>query len=655
MALPGAPNYDFTLTMASKTYGYMLFTDPQTGQKHWNEGLAPLLSPQQRTTEFSYEHIPPEIDVPVAFEDWSKGAGLTEYTTGVTIPGTSVTVTGNSPKGYNYSRNIDLSSGIRAYQSPARQADDASTGGAIAAAPTQFWYSATFGLWCMASIYLYKYDLSSGTWVLKDTGSGAYTSVAELNGVMYASISGYAYHYSTDGTTWTTSTLGGSLTNYIVDLFVTRNNGLWAMRSESLYTTTNGQNGGSTWSAATIVGSTSESTKSMVTVNADIWIFKREGIYLFDGTTVTEVYTPTFIDSVNGTYAYVHSDGHIYVVYERSLLSVDPFGTSTSPIHTVYPLHTSEEIKGTISQITGTFVELFFTVTNPDGRTYLMKLNPDPEAEVPHTYAYLGTATNSACLVVSGGVAHATNPCLVTGYSTAAVHYILPRANLRPEDDELYEYETSTGIVYGPWVAFGARAFNKFLNRGTVLTLNATAGQPVLLAYALDNSTTATTLVTAVDPGLSEANTSGTVSFNRLQYQITMNAASVAQSPILVAATLHATMNPPRRRMWKPLIVIAPSLLMRNGVKDNQDSNIIKEALFSGAVERITMVDRNNHSFIVRLLDIQEQQLLPTETGGTLRDHQVFQLAIAEISPLTTELPTGIYGDDVYGGGKVYA
>lgn len=653
MVLPGAPNYDFTLTMSGKTYGYMLAVDPQSGQKHWNEGLAPLLTPQQRITEFSYEHIPPEIDVPVAFEDWAGGAGLNEYAAGITTTAQGSPAVGNSPHGYNYSRGIDLSWGNRAYMSPARQTDDASTGGAIAAAPTRYWNSYSFGVWCLAGAYLYKYDLSSGTWVLKDTASGAYTSMAELNGVIYASISGYAYHYSTDGTTWTTATLGGSLTSDIADLFVTRNNGLWAMRLESLYVTTNGQNGGVSWSAPTIVGSSSETTNSMVTVNADIWIFKREGIYLYDGSAVTEVFTPTFLDVNNGKYAYVHSDGHIYVVYSRSILAIDPFGTTESPIHTIYPKHDAEEIKGTISQITGTFAKIFFTLTNPAGHTYLMKMNPDDETA--HTYAHLGSVANSACLAVSGGVMHATNPCLATGYGAAAVHYILPEAVLRPEDDEHYEFETSAGTVYGPWISFGARAFDKFLNRGTVLTINTTAGQPVVLAYTLESGTTATTLLTARDTGLVSANTSSTVEFNRLQYQITMSAVSPVQSPILVAATMHATMNPPRRRLWKPIVDIVPGVLLRNGVKDNQDSLVLKEALFSGSIARVTMVDRNGQSFIVRLLDIQESQLRPTAAGGALRDHSVFQLAIAEISPLTTNMPTGVYGDDVYGGGKVYA
>ena len=644
--------YDFTLTIGATTYGYMLYVDPQTGQKHWNEGLAPLLTPQQRVTEFSYEHIPPEIDVPAAFENWFEGAGVVDHSS---VPSLSVLQpsTGNAPRSYNYSQGIDLSWGNRAYQSPARQADNASTGGAIAAAPVKFWYSYTFGLWCLASTTLYKYDVSSGTWVSKDTASGAYTSAAELNGVMYVSISGYAYHYSTDGTTWTTATLGGSLTDDKADLFVVRNNGLWAMRLESLYTTTNGQNGGVNWGAPTVVGSSSELTNSMVTANTDIWIFKREGIYNFDGTTVTQVYTPTLIDSSNGKYAYVHSDGRIYVVYENSIMSIDPFGTTLSPIAQVFPQHVSNELKGTISQISGNFTDLFFTLTNPSSRTYLIKLNPDNG--VFHTIAYLGSNANAACLYVTSGVMSSTNPSIATGYGIAAVHFDMPRANLRPEDDIYYTYDTSSGTVYGPWLAYGARAFDKFLNRGSVLARNATAGQVVALGYQLDDETTTTTLVSAVDSGLTEESVDTEVAFNRLRYVITMNAASESQSPILVAATLHATLNPPRHRMWKPIVLIEPNLVLNDGNIDTQDAHIAHEALFHGANRRVSMIDRNNVSYVIRVLDIQEMGMKSSNLGGDERDQTILQLSLAEISPLEGHLLTARYGDDNYGSGREYS
>ena len=638
------PNYDFTLTFNGASYGIMLYVDPQTGQKHWGEGISPLMTPQQRTTAFSYEHVPPEIDVPASFENWSEGAGYTEHLG-----------EGNAPRGYNYSRGLDFSWGTRGYQSPARQADNASTGGAIAAAPVLFWYSSTFGLWCMASTTLYKYDLTTNTWVSKDTASAAYTSAAELNGVMYVSINGLAYHYSTDGNTWTTATLGGTLTNDIADLFVVRNASLWAMRLEALYTTTNGQNGGVNWGGPTAIGSTSESTKSMVVANGDIWMFKREGIYTYDGTTVSQVWVPKFLSSTNGTYAYVHSDGVIYVVYNTMLLGVDPFNTTDAPLRVVYPniAHDTQEIKGTISQVSGNFHELFFTVTNPMGRVYLMKLSPG--SRVAHTYAYLSTNANAACIVVGAGVMHSTNPCLATGYGTAAVHYILPRADMRPEDDVYYEYDTAEGEVIGSWIDYGARAFPKFLNQGTILGLNVTAGQPIALHFYKDEEDNHNTLLSAVDSNLTSANVTSEVSFYRLRYHIHMSAVSEVQSPILLGATLHATLNPPRRRIWRPVIHLKANGQLRDGQVDTQDPSVVREALVSGVTKRATMVDRHNRSYVVRLLDMQEQFLVVHEQGSDERDSQVFQLTIAEIYPQGSGSPAAVYGDDAYGGGKVFA
>ena len=647
--------YDLVLNISGKDYGFMLYVD-ENGMRHWNEGLAPLLTPQQRITEFSYEHIPPEIDVPAAFEHWGEGAGFTEFSgTHTHVPGNT---TSNAPQGYNYSRGLDLSFHNRVYVSPLRQSDLASTGAEVAAAPTGYWYSPDFGYWLMAGIYLYQYDLSSGSWVLRDTGSGAFLSLAELNGVMYAAISGAAYHYSTNGTTWTTSTLAGSLTNDIVDLFTVRNSSLWAMRSEVLYTTTNGQNGGVNWSAGVSIGSTSEQTSGMVTANAVIWVFKREGIYTYDGTTVSQLWVPKYLVESNGKYPYVHSDGVIYVVYDTYILAVDPFRDSETPLQIVFPaidVHDSQELIGEISQINGDLQLLYFTVTNDTGHTYLIKLNPG--TKVFHSYAYLGEVANAACGVVGPGVQHAENPCVSLGRGTAAFHYILPRASLRPEEDDNYEFDTSAtpGFVYGPWMAYGARAFHKFLNRGTVLGDMVTAGQTITLGYEIDASGTVVDVLTAEDPGLVSANISGTVEFNRIRYQIEMNAVGVTQSPVLYAATLHATLNPPRRRKWSPLISLRPNIELYDGSRDSQDVLVLKNALFAAAEQRVTLTDWHGAAYTVRMLDVQEAALMWSQQGGEDRDEQVFQVSFAEIHPQNNSLLPAQYSYDAYGSGKVYS
>ena len=53
---------------------YILKRD-ENGAVMWRPGTAPLLTPQQRTDAFSTEHIPPEIEVPLGFQDWTGGPG----------------------------------------------------------------------------------------------------------------------------------------------------------------------------------------------------------------------------------------------------------------------------------------------------------------------------------------------------------------------------------------------------------------------------------------------------------------------------------------------------------------------------------------------------------------------------------------------------
>jgi hypothetical protein len=653
-----------TLTYGGKSYGYQLYED-QYGQKHWNEGLADLIAPQSRISEFSYEHIPPQIDVPAAFEDWSMGAGYTEFRARF---GTALTASNtNMPVSYNYSQNIDASWDNRLYLSPLLNTNEASTGGSIAANPTFYFNSDYFGFWCAADEYLYRYDLNSNSWVLKYTGAANIKSMAELNGVLYVALdnSAYAYTTSTTGSTFTVYSDDQIDSASIADFFVVRGDVLMAMRSENAYLTTNGQNGGVVWSAPTTIGSSSETTKSMVVANNQYWIFKKQGIYMWDGTTVSPIWSPEYLTDNNGAYSFVWYDGNIYTTYAYRILAIDPFNTQYSSLKFVYPPeggrstgldsvgpHDSTEIKGNISQITGTFSDLMFTITNPDGNTYIIK--GDPLKMVYHTLGYIGENASVAAYAVGPGVTHPENPCFVFGKGQDSVHYILTRDDLRPEDDANYRF-VNTGVIYGPWLGYGARAFNKFLNRGTVLGTNISARQNIVLSYQLnDNSQNTTDLVTAINYDLNTANVLTTVSFNRIRYIITMNSGSPTSTPVMTSATFHATLNPPRRRTWKPLINLRPNQLLRDGVADYQDVRELRNALFSGVSERITMTDRDNNSYIVRILDIQEMQLSYSTTGAYETDNQVFQVTLAEIVPLTSQLQVAKYTQARYKEGYRY-
>lgn len=660
MAVSFRSQYDLTLSYSGKNYGYQLYED-QYGQKHWNEGLADLIAPQSRISEFSYEHIPPQIDVPAAFENWSIGAGYTEFRAQF---GTALTASNtNMPVTYNYSQNIDASWDNRLYLSPL-----INSAGTLAANPTLYFNSSYFGFWCAANQYLYRYDLSSNSWVLKHTAAANIKSIAELNGVMYVSLLNAAYVY-------TTSTTGASFTTYtgatlesasIADLFVVRNNVLMAMRAEKAYVTTNGQNAGVVWSAGTSIGSSSDTTQSLAVANNQYWIFKKEGVYMWDGTTVNTIWTPDYITNQNGAYAYVWYDGNIYTTYGSRILAIDPFNTQYSSLKFVYPPeskssggsavgpHDSVEVKGTITQITGTFSDLMFSVLNPEGTTYIIK--GDPVTQVYHTLGYISTASSVAAYAVGPNVVHPTNPGLVFARNAESVYYILPRDDLRPEDDPNYRY-ASTGTIYGPWLGFGARAFDKYLNRGTVLGTDISAAQNIVLAYQINDDTSATTtLVNAINYNLNTANQTSDVSFNRIRYVITMNnGGNSTNSPVMTSATFHATLNPPRRRTWKPLIQLRPNQILRDGNEDYQDVRELRNALFSGVTQRITMTDRENNQYIVRILDIQEVQLAFTNIGGYETDNQVFQVTLAEIAPITSQLQVAKYTQARYQEGYKYA
>mgnify|MGYP003343056525 FL=1 len=639
-------DYDFRLTIDGTTYPFMLATD-DTGKRLWNAGLAPMLTTQQRIDRFSYEHIPPEIDVPLAFEMWNEGAGY------------STALTSGSILRYNYSRGIDAScpSG-HLHAAPSVHTTVESDDTAIAAAPTRI-YQSSLGVYILAGAYIYQYDTVTGKLYQRDDASAtgvSYVDIIEMDGILYASRGATtAYKYSSDGTTWTTSTAADPYAEYFtVRQSTTDIANLWKIVKQQITNTPDPINGGTAWSGSDEVGHSSETTTGAVTVGNLIFVFKREGFYSYDGTNSRTVWTTPYRDSTNGKHPYVWVDGCIYAPYGRRLLRYDPYGDTS--LTAVFPLdaHDSTELKGQIVDITGDEDWLYLLVTNRAGNTYIIKGRP---GEGWHTLAYLST-TASTCMTVIGPTAvHSTNPVLSLGYGTAFAYYILPRHNLCPADDPAYTFNTAGGTMYGPYVDFGAAAFNKFLNRGTVLGKNMSAGRSLALGYEIDDSGSTVAITTAVDNGLTEGTISSSVEFNRIRYYLTLASPDAAVSPVIDGITLHATLNPPRRRQWAPVVALSDELRTFEGRSTEYlpSADELEEILLAAATKRLTLTTMVGNTHTVRLLDATNAGVVRKQMGGKTYTARGLQLRLVEIEALSSNQSVAIYGESAYGDGRVYA
>lgn len=643
-------NYDFRLTIDGKEYGFILAE--QDGVKQYSESLAPFITPQFRTEGFGYDHTPPEIEVPSVSEDWFGGCGYD-----LSASGGSVT----SNNRYNYSQGLDLSHNDRIFVSPKRQTTLESDGSAIAAAPTKF-YNSSLGLFLLAGAYIYEYDLTTATWVERDDASGDavnYKDITELDGVLYASRgSGADYKYSTDGTTWTAFTDADQNADY----FTTRGNSsdiaaLWKVLGNLIRNTTDGQNGGVSWSGADEVGHSSETARGAITVNNDIFVFKQEGVYVYDGTNTQDIWKTTNNYSGNGLNPFAWVNGFIYVPYGRRLIQFDPFTTDGTIIRPVYPIPgmDSQEVLGDITAIGGDDYNLYFALKNRAGNTYIMKGVP---GNGWHTYIYLGANDCNALAVLPPGVAHTTNPVLMVGYGTAASYYILSRENRHPTDDPLYRFDTTASrFAVGSYANFGAKTYSKFLNHAAILGYNLSSGRPATLHYEIDRSGSTTALVAAVADGLTDTSTSTEVAFGQIRWWLYMDTGDTTATPTVDSISLFATMNPERKRMWQMTCILSDDIRLRGGVHGTTQPSVgnIHEIIFGAATKRITFTTQHNDSYTVRLLGSESVGNALKQIGGQEYHGHGQRLTLVEIGTLTNNLPTGKYGDVTYGSGVVYA
>jgi len=641
----------------------------QDGLKQWNDGLAPFITPQFRTDAFGYEHIPPEIEVPAAAESWSGGAGFDLGTTG-----------GNasiSPH-YNYSRGLDLSYEDRILLSPAMQVCTESDLSALGDTPSKLYYS-SFGLHLIAGDYLYRFDLSSQSWVQVAQASNNYNSfipysqdafrdIITFSGYMFASTISDAdpnlYSWSADGVTWHNwgfadilLLLLSGLDTPTADYFAVRGNSsnlsaLWRLDVNEISNAATTVPSSLDWSGTDEVGHTGETATGIVTVNNDIFVFKQNGIYVYDGITSQDIWKTDYVSTYNGRNPFVWVDSLIYVVYEDRLLQFNPYNFDIVPVYPL-PNQDSLEVRGSITSVTGDGHNLYITVKNTAGNTYMMKGKP---GGAWHTMAYLGANDCDAMLVVPAGVVHAGNPALVFGYGTAANYFILPRDGTHPDQDDNCRFETS-GYVIGPYINFGAKSFSKFLNRASVLGDGMSGGRPVTLKYETDRSGTQTTLVTATEDGITETDETSEVSFNQIRYILQIDSNDDWFSPSVDSLAFYATLNPPRKRTWRPIIWLDDSALVTTTARDTTQpaATVLRDTLFGAVTKRLTLMDDRTNTYIVRLLDVNSVGKVAKFIGGKAHDGMGYQLSLVEIRTLNTNQTTGVYDEHLYDSGVVYA
>tara|TARA_Y100001960_G_scaffold207735_1_gene216921 strand:+ start:2486 stop:4429 length:1944 start_codon:yes stop_codon:yes gene_type:complete len=612
----------------------------------WSRGLQPLLAEERRTSgTFDYQQVPAEVDVPLGFDNWSGGCGIDELST---LTSTSV--------GYNYSQYVDASYGDRLYLSPAfnQLYKTKASSTTIDAAPT-FMAENSLGTYVCAGRYLYKYDTSNDQFdEVDDLGSGnAFTGpVREFNGKLYAPAGDDVdYEVSSDGTTWAAS--GATDDNAV--FFTARGRTsttpqFWKIDSSgNLKSATTPDGSGSTWSAAVPVGHTSETVNGLLTADDKVWIFKKEGVWFFDGSNVNDFWTGgrLMLRDSNGKNPLLWVDGFIYVPYGDRLMQIDPYEETFNMLYPTNEMLGNSELNGSITALAGDSDWIYLAQKNAAGNTYLIKINP---YRTVHTWNYQGSNDCNALLVTGAGAVADSNPSVLAGYASTIGNYINPRAGMRPDDDENYLYTTNTGVIVGPRLNVGAKLFKKFLSAGRVLGASMTAAATAVLRYEIDEASPET-IVTADNDGESFAVFTNEVEFNQIRYNMQMTTGSETASPVVNSVVLNTILNPPRRKSWTFSVTVNSGVVLSGGGRASMSGNYLETFLFGGVQKRVTLYDRRgDRTYVGRIINVNGRIMQPMSDG----DLEVFDVMFYEIAD-TTSGDVAIYNKDAYNVGKVYA
>lgn len=593
-------NFDVFMGYDGTVVPLVLHRD-QNGAVAWYPTVAPAIQDQFKTGDYGYDATPSEVDIALAYQDLSLGAGFTDDANQSPTEG---------PRSYSYSRGVDLSERGRMYLSPLQVADSGGSGAAVA--PVKFLVSSK-GTHRLAGRYVEELTTAPGTWTTRlDSGSAntTFTDIIEYKGYLFVAAAGgsspASYYYSSDGISFTQFTD----TSEAILYFATRDDVLWGIYANStIKNNASGTaiNGGTAWSASDNVGHSGETVRGMLEIDNDLYIFKEEGIYRYTGTATEDVWLggKNMRRTTNGFMPYFWHDQKTYVPYGDRLMQFDHTYPSVKAIFPTNLMRGHGEINGQIGAVWGDDRWLYVSVYNAAGDTYIMKGNPylnNGEGEW-HTYLYLSQVRCQAGIVVGPGVTtgpSSTNPTIILGNGSATAHYILPRTGWRAEDDAGVAFETS-GVVYGSYTGYGTHAFPKFLNGGRVVGRNLSATETMRLSYEVDESGSAVAVVTGVQTGVTDDTITGTVEFQRVRPIVRLLSGSTAETPVGLAATLHATPNPPRRHKWVFYVDVADSLELLGGGSSPLSAREIESFLFGSLVKRVTLTDTRNRSFIVKV------------------------------------------------------
>ncbi len=400
-----------------------------------------------------------------------------------------------------------------------------SNGTALDSAPVDFCWFPAISKWIMATsgkVYLYQNE----GWIPSNTTLPNVTDLCVFGSYLFAARgTGTAYAYSSDGDTWTESTLTDGSASY----FLTAPNSaatadvLWKAKTPNeLKSNTSGINGGADWSSTAYIGDTSCNITNLFLVNDNLMIGKTNNLWYYDtdgGTHPLRSDLEKHISTDNFKYI-AHWSGATYFSEINGMGEI----TSQDAYSPMGPLHDIENT-GKRGDVVGLASDKDFIYVAVDEGTNTI-IYKGREKWRNNTglrwewcpWIFLGTNT---CATIAT-CAHTTTDRRLWFGNTSGSSYQTGYVKLsdNPTADTNARFTTSGWLRMSYDYGSDPR-WDKLWQSAVFEVVGGASGETVGLSYRKDTDTGTTSIITGASTnGVYETNFGSSLSCKRAQFQI---------------------------------------------------------------------------------------------------------------------------------------
>ena len=436
------------------------------------------------------------------------------------------------------------------------------------------------------------------------------TLVAKVNGTNWFIIAeGASIYYTTDGTTWYRDTqITPSYLAFWDDQLWAINSGGTFQSTESLSTTPtnnvwrarNTLPTGGTWVQVLFTGPDAGGKEVLYGLT-------QRGLYLYDDSTGRWTKRLDFpqvaVDFLQLRIAYAQWQEKIYIgsaglaVYEYSPQNNVVRGIGLRSADGGIP----SAYRGRISELVPTFDDLVAVV---NGQPYGGQGTVMAWDGIAWRLLYSGAVNDQLYIGHASAEVGSANRIYFGNNSPTGVFYIaLPIDRVNPKQVTGYTFQSGNKVHYTPWFDAGWENIDKLALRCTVGTVDVTANETIAVAYALEGSTTFTTLGTINSAGITRTTyrfpnattPSGTI-FRRIQFRLTLvRGGTNTLSPDVTYLSLEYIKRPTASYGWSVSLDLNSSYLGRTPLEQQADirNAIQNRVLMDFSFRDDTSNDRN--------------------------------------------------------------